>query len=84
MRSLGYSDFESIQRTRDDGLINWDGGISEETCDNSIPSTVFYLESEGVLSVQPTTWHPGFGQEEQNNCIVVAFTNNELITRLGW
>ncbi|MDX2345280.1 MAG: alginate lyase family protein [Legionella sp.] len=45
---------------------------------------VFCLESDGVLRMEPTLWRPGFGRKEQNNCIVVAFKGNELITRLGW
>jgi uncharacterized heparinase superfamily protein len=38
----------------------------------------------GVLSVEPSTWHPEFGRTEASLCLVVNFTAPHLRTRIDW
>jgi uncharacterized heparinase superfamily protein len=53
------------------------------TCaDGSGAQMVF--ENAASVEVIPSTWHPGFGVEVANRCVVARFAGNTLRTRVGW
>ena len=43
-----------------------------------------HCEGAASIAVESSTWHPRFGQVEQNRCVVVVFQTNRLLTTLEW
>lgn len=39
---------------------------------------------DGTVRIENSTWHPGFGVSEKNQCIAVEFLGPTLTTRIRW
>ena len=38
----------------------------------------------GALTIQPSTWHPGFGCSEPSHCLFVQFSDKAISTNIQW